>query len=181
MVDKKDILKSAIIGFFVISIVGTLLHFTFELSGKNVIVGMFSAVNESVWEHLKMGIMPVFLWTFIEFIGHKYRWENLWTSLFVKIITITLTIVVIYYGYTAILSTHNVILDIVLFYVAILLGQITGYIISVSKRVNINVEEVSKLFVIFIFLLFMFFTFLPPRLELFKDEVTNTFGIFELN
>ena len=36
-------------------IIGTMLHFTFELSGNQPVVGVFSAVNESVWEHLKLG------------------------------------------------------------------------------------------------------------------------------
>ena len=71
MVDeKKNELKKfkmlSVVGFFVISIIGTILHFTYELSGGNLIVATFSAVNESVWEHLKIAVMPVFIWTIIE-------------------------------------------------------------------------------------------------------------------
>ena len=40
--------------FFFISILGVLLHFTYEWSDDNRIVGLFSAVNESTWEHLKL-------------------------------------------------------------------------------------------------------------------------------
>lgn len=35
------------IGFIVISIVGTLLHFLYEISGHNKVVAIFAAVNES--------------------------------------------------------------------------------------------------------------------------------------
>ena len=35
-------------------ILGTILHFTYEWFNYNVIVGLFSTINESVWEHLKL-------------------------------------------------------------------------------------------------------------------------------
>ncbi|MCW4022413.1 MAG: DUF6512 family protein [archaeon] len=33
----------------------------------NPFVGAFSAVNESVWEHLKLGFWPLILYTAIEY------------------------------------------------------------------------------------------------------------------
>lgn len=44
--------------FIFISILGVLLHFTYEWSGDNPAVGLFSAVNESTWEHLKLIFFP---------------------------------------------------------------------------------------------------------------------------
>ena len=41
-------------------ILGTLLHFTYKWSNKNMLVGAFSAVNESTWEHLKLLFFPYF-------------------------------------------------------------------------------------------------------------------------
>lgn len=48
-------------------ILGTILHFTYEWFNYNVIVGLFSAINESVWEHLKLLFYPMF---FISIIGY---------------------------------------------------------------------------------------------------------------
>ena len=59
------ILRYELFGMLFVSILGGLLHFTFELSGFNPIVGTFSAVNESVWEHLKLGFWPILLLTII--------------------------------------------------------------------------------------------------------------------
>ena len=50
------------ISFIVISIVGTLLHFLYEMSGHNKIAAIFAAVNESTWEHIKIALTPMFLW-----------------------------------------------------------------------------------------------------------------------
>lgn len=58
------------ISFLVISIIGTVLHFTYELSGHNKYVAIFSAVNESTWEHIKIGLSPMLLWGLFD--GFKY-------------------------------------------------------------------------------------------------------------
>jgi hypothetical protein len=50
----KSIVKLELIGVAFIAFLGTALHFTYELSGRNIMVAPFSAVNESVWEHLKL-------------------------------------------------------------------------------------------------------------------------------
>ena len=54
-------IMTAIIGI----ILGTIFHFTYEWSGKKVIIGLFSAVNESTWEHLKLLFFPMLITTFI--------------------------------------------------------------------------------------------------------------------
>lgn len=59
-------LKANIFRFISISVLGVLLHFTYEWSGKNPAVALFSAVNESTWEHLKLLFFPMLLLTFIE-------------------------------------------------------------------------------------------------------------------
>ena len=40
---------------------GTLLHFLFDWTGGNAVVALFSAVNESIWEHLKLLFYPMVL------------------------------------------------------------------------------------------------------------------------
>ena len=61
MFEKMSIFRFELVGMFLIIILGTLLHFTFEWSGFQEIVGVFSAVNESVWEHLKIAFIPSIL------------------------------------------------------------------------------------------------------------------------
>lgn len=61
-----------ILQFFIISILGVLLHFTYEWSGNNSAVGIVSAVNESVWEHLKLLFFPMLALTLWELAGGKH-------------------------------------------------------------------------------------------------------------
>lgn len=54
-------------GILFIVILGSALHFTFEISGNNPLVGTFSEVKESVWEHLKLAYWSAVLYTIIEY------------------------------------------------------------------------------------------------------------------
>lgn len=59
-------LKTNLFRFIFISVLGVLLHFTYEWAGDNAVVGLFSAVNESTWEHLKLLFFPFLLLTILE-------------------------------------------------------------------------------------------------------------------
>ena len=48
-------------GFLFTSAAGTALHFAYEWSGENVVVGAVAAVNESTWEHMKLLFIPLLL------------------------------------------------------------------------------------------------------------------------
>ena len=82
-----------LIGAFFISILGTFLHFTYDLSNHNKYVSLFSAVNESVWEHLKLLVFPSFLWTLIE-IPFLYKNHNFLFAKCVSLIIMTLIIII---------------------------------------------------------------------------------------
>ena len=55
-----------LISFLVISIVGALLHFVYEWSNHNNIISLFAAVNESTWEHIKMGLSSALLFSIFD-------------------------------------------------------------------------------------------------------------------
>ena len=54
-----------IIGAAFTAFIGTLLHFAYEWSGFNPVFAVFGAVNESVWEHLKLLFFPMSVWILI--------------------------------------------------------------------------------------------------------------------
>jgi len=58
---KRKVLVIEVIGTLFIIIQGSAFHFTYELSGNNPVVGSISAVNESVWEHLKLAFWPALI------------------------------------------------------------------------------------------------------------------------
>ena len=59
-----------IISFLFVSIIGTLFHFTYDYFNHNKVASIFSAVNESTWEHIKMGLSSALLFSIFD--GFKY-------------------------------------------------------------------------------------------------------------
>ena len=48
---------------------GNLLHFVYDWTGQSVAAGLFSAVNESTWEHMKLLAVPWILFSLAEYIA----------------------------------------------------------------------------------------------------------------
>ena len=60
-----------IIGLIFCIILGTIGHFLYEWSNRNFIVSLFSSVNESTWEHLKILFFSMLITTIIGYFYYK--------------------------------------------------------------------------------------------------------------
>ena len=156
-------------------ILGTLLHFTYELSGENMIVGLFSAVNESTWEHLKLAFFPMLLMAIIGCFIIGKRTNNYWFAQALGILTAMSFITTFFYTYRGILGINIDALNIGSFIIAILLGGFISYRILTSGKIY-NAERVSIVFLIIVLLSFELYTFEPPQIALFEDPLTGAYG-----
>ena len=100
MKSEKFIKRAYIIAAILAGAVGTLLHFLYKWTGGSYIVGLFSAVNESVWEHLKLLFIPVFLSTVIENLIYGKALKNFFFSRLVSVLLGLFAIITLHYGYT---------------------------------------------------------------------------------
>jgi len=174
---KTLILRYELFGMLFSSLLGGLLHFTFEFSGYNPIVGAFSAVNESVWEHLKLGFWPILLFTFIEYRGIKKQTNNFFLAKTAGAYAIILVIPVIFYSYTSITGESIFMIDILSFIIAVIIGQFLSYKILTYKQLPKNSKWVSLIALAILAILFVVFTFYPPHLPPFQDPITGEYGI----
>ena len=124
---SRAILKWELVGIAFITLLGSLLHFTFELSGGLAPVSVFSAVNESAWEHFKLGFWPAVLYGIIEFSFIRKHTSNFLIAKATGIYLIPITIAVIFYSYYAIIGEEFLIIDIISFVIAIVVGQLVSY------------------------------------------------------
>lgn len=167
-----------IITVIICIILGTLLHFTYEWSGENIIVGLFSAVNESTWEHLKLIFFPMILMAIIGYFVIGNKSYNYWLAQALGIIIAMIFIIVFFYTYTGVLGINNAIINIASFIIAVILGQYISF--RLLKAIKIyNAETVSIFFLIILFLSFILYTFDPPKIPLFKDPINGTYGILD--
>ena len=175
MLKKNNILILEIISTIFIMISGVLLHFTFEWFNNNALIGTFSPINESIWEHLKLLFFPMLITTIIVYF---YAGKNISNYLCAKVQGIILAIsftIVFFYTYTGIIGTNFAIIDIISFFIAVALGQYVTYkkIQSASSCNNL----IAIIILLVLYLCFLIFTFYPPHISLFKDSITGMFGI----
>jgi hypothetical protein len=166
---KQKILKLEILNSIFIMIVGTILHFTFEWSNGNSVVGCFSAINESTWEHLKLIFFPKLLTTIVGYFYTKSENKNYLCAKTQGILVAISFIIVFFYTYTGIIGTNFAILDISSFFVAVILGEYVTYkkIMSNSSCNNF----ISIIILLILCLCFIIFTFYPPHIALFKSPI----------
>lgn len=160
-----------IITVIICILLGILLHFTYEWSGENMLVGLFSAVNESTWEHLKLIYYPTVLIGIIGYFIIEKKTNNYWFAQAVGIITAIAFTIIFFYTYTGVIGTNFAWLNIATFIIAVMLGGFATYKILMSRK-NFNAELISIIFLIILFFSFVLYTFNPPSIALFQDPIT---------
>ena len=98
---NKYTLKWELVGIVFIVIVGGALHFVFDLSGAWRPLALIAAVNESVWEHLKLGFWPALIYFLIEYHYIRKSSSNVLFAKVIGIFLIPVTITILFYAYTA--------------------------------------------------------------------------------
>lgn len=169
---KKLLLFQFFSALFVL-ILGTILHFTYMWSGNNTIVGLFSTVNESTWEHLKLIFFPMLITLIVGFFIFKNQFPNYICAKTIGIITAMLFTVIFFYTYTGVIGTNYDFLNITTFFIAVILGEYITYKLTLN-----NFTCNRYLYTIILILLtfaFLIFTFNPPKIDLFKAPVNNSY------
>ena len=148
---------------------GSLLHFTYQWSGDNLLVGFVSAMNESVWEHSKLFILPLAVWGVVEY-RSGLKLDRLLFAKLVQFTFMSLFITTFFYTYTGALGVEeNLYADIGSFIFAVAVGQHISHRITYGKRsIPLPVKSCATLLV-FTFLCFIYFSLAPPNLPLFES------------
>ena len=106
------------VGIIFIAVIGTFLHFLYELSHHNKIVAIFAAVNESTWEHIKICMTPSLLWCLYD--GYVYGMNsNFLIAKALSFLTIILLIPILFYTYTFFTKKSILWVDVICFYVTV--------------------------------------------------------------
>jgi len=173
---EKKIFNWEIAGVFWIIIVGALLHFVYEWSNNSTIVGMIAPVNESVWEHMKLGYWSVVLFLIIEYLFIGKYVNGLFISKALGILTLEIFIVVVFYSYTSITKEPIFLIDLGTYIVGAMLCQLVSYNILMSRKFS-RFDNIGKVILITIGIILILFTFYTPKFDIFRDRSTGKYGI----
>ncbi|MDO9534415.1 MAG: DUF6512 family protein [Bacillota bacterium] len=176
-IKKNTVLTWEIAGVIFIFTAGSLLHFVFDWLGQWKPIALIAAVNESVWEHLKLAFWPGVLHYTVEYKYLKKITRNFIVAKTAALYLAPIIIIVLFYSYTAVLGRHLLFLDILIFAIAVAAAQLASYKLLILPRLPKSLHITAVVFLVLIFLSFLFFTFLPPNLPLFEDSITGGYGI----
>ena len=149
-------------------ILGILLHFLYEWTGNNKFIGSFSAINESVWEHLKLIFFPMLITTIVGFFYIGKEKTNYLISKTIGIIVAIMFTVVFFYTYSGILGRNIAAIDIGTFFIATILGEITSYKLIINKP-KIGNNILALIILAILIGCFILFTYITPQIGIFKE------------
>lgn len=177
MVSDRRLRRYELVGIGFVILVGSLLHFVFDWAGGSPLIAPFGTVNESLWEHLKMVFWPIVLWGFlVERPALGLSYGDLAVAKLAGVLAAMLVIIGLHYGYRAFTGDHILWLDILVFILAAIAGQLVSLWVLRRAPVTAGAGAVAALGLIALAVAFTVFSFDPPRLPIFLDESTGQYG-----
>ncbi len=152
---------------------GFLLHSAYTRAGRSLVVAAIAPANESVWEHLKLVVIPVTVLGIVEM-----RWvvdrRRLWWAKLVEIGTACDFIVAI--SYTGAFGVRSITtIDIATFAAAVAVGQWTGHRLLCSDG-RVPPAWLSVSATLLVIMGFAVLTFAPPHIPLLQQTSTGAYG-----
>lgn len=174
-VNKLDPWRLA--GIIAILLSGFLLHFLFSWTGQSEWIAWFVPVNESVWEHLKLGYWSVVFLSLAEYSQLKAQVNNYFVARFVGIVLFLVTILVIFYGYTTFTGENIVLIDIASYLVGAVVCQHVTYAMFRLEPTSGLLNQTGLALFLALGILFAVTTWHPPHHPLFEDKNTHSYGL----
>ena len=174
---KKTISGWQLAGFLFTSVLGTFLHFLFDLTGGSTAAASFSAVNESIWEHMKLIYYPMLLFSLIEYRVWGKEVDGFWCVKLKGVLLALVLIPALFYTYTGALGVSASWFNVTIFFIAAAAAfyMETG-MLQKSGPCRLGGRIAFSLLLI-IGALFIWLTFAAPSIPLFRDPVTGTYGL----
>ena len=171
---KQSIPYRQTVGFLFTAVFGTFLHFLFDLTGGNVFAALISAVNESIFEHMKLIFYPMVFFGIFQYCRWGKEYKTFWCVKLLGIFCGLALIPVLYYTYTGILGINADWFNITIFF---LTAGVVYYL--ETKRFGKPCPNPPKAAIATLLLIgisFTVLTFFPPEIPFFRDPQTGTYG-----
>ena len=174
---KKSLFCCKIMGFIFTSIAGILLHFLYDWSNQTLFFALFSAINESIWEHMKLLFFSMFLFAWIESNFLEKNYDNFWQIKLIGILSGILLIPIFYYSYTGIFGIKIDWINIAIFFITTAISYLIETHLFKYKTTSFLSSQTALIILCLVAFLFVIFTFVPPHIPLFEDPATKLYGI----
>ncbi len=163
-------------GFAATSLLGTLLHFLYEWTGKSVLAAPFSGVNESTWEHMKLLFWPMLLFAVLQSFFFCGRTDYWCIKLRGALLGLAL-IPVLFYTYNGAIGKSPDLINIAIFFISAAASYLYETRLFTSRKLRCRYPVIAVVLLCVMGGMFALFTFSTPETGIFRDPLTGTFGI----
>lgn len=175
--DQQRFGYSEAIGCVVIYAAASVLHFIYGLSGGATLAIIFGAVNESVWEHVKIFSTAYIGWALVQLLWLRVPFRRYVVAKCAGLYLLSGGIVGFFYLYTAFTGRTILLVDLCSSAALVCLAQFCSYRMTVCDRDTRDWFVPALMLLMLYYLMFFSFTVFPPRIALFRDPVTGSYGI----
>ncbi len=166
----KGIKKYLIAGAIFVSILGTVLHFVYKWSGNNLVVGLFTPVNESTWEHTKLMFFPMLIYSlYIERKTEK-EYPCIGSAMIAGAIVGVVSIISLFYTYSGIIGFNVAFVDISIFYISVIIAFYVVYRVAQSCKMD-RYKVLLQIIAVVMVCLYIILTIYPPDIPLFDNPL----------
>lgn len=166
--------KFSIIGTFFVILLGTFLHFAYELSDGNAFVALFTPISESIWEHFKLGFYSLIIYALIAYLFVKKKANNYLFATGVSSIILNLIITLLYYAYNIFTDKSIIWLDISIYILAVAIAFFIFYKLTTRPPLPTITKWIGLIIILFTISAFIAFTLNPPnQFDLFIDHTKS--------
>ena len=173
---KRTIGLWQLFGFAVSSLLGTVLHFTYEWLSEAVWIAPFSGVNESTWEHMKLLFWPMLIYAIVQSFFFRDR-GDVWCVKLRGILLGLIMIPLLFYAYNGVVGKSPDWINIAIFFVSAAAAYIYETRLFKSERLRLCSSKAALFLIGTIAFFFIVFTFKTPTIGIFRDPLTGSYGI----
>ncbi len=176
---KRSINLWQLSGFAVTSLGGTLLHFLYEWTGEAVWAALFSGVNESTWEHMKLLFFPMLSYAVVQSFFFRERAD--FRCIKCKGILLGQVLIpILFYTYNGVIGRSPDWINIAIFFISAAVAYLYETRLFHQENTPCKFPWLASLVLGLLAVLFFVFTFTTPKLGIFKDPLTGTYGAGKL-
>lgn len=165
------------IGGIVVFAIASFLHYLYDITDASVIGTLFGAVNESVWEHLKIFALAYIIWAAVELLWAKPPVKEFVSAKAVGLYSLCIFIALFFYTYTFFTGRPFLAVDLTSALVFSFLAHYISYKLTLSEKNKGQYFYTSVMLLFLADIMILSFTYYPPKCPLFQDYVTGLYGV----
>ncbi len=152
----------------------------YNLTNQAEILAPFVSINKSIWEYLKTLVFPILMfWAAAYFARYRLKItrEAAITGATLSALMAPVMTVMLYYFYICAFGVYSKVIDFLIVVFSVMTSQFTTHHICVNMYPSKRQSVRAFMIIIIMISVVILFTYYPPKLPIFMDPETGTYGI----